>query len=294
MEFPSLGKQCSKRDCKQLDFLPFTCDACHRIFCLEHHKYKDHQCELHETRDKVLPSCPLCGALVRVAPGEDVNAKMDEHIQAGCPTTETTKPEKSNPCSVKTCKGGELVPVICPYCRKNFCLRHRAPSDHRCKNDPSNSPESSASVSPARAEELQKHKQRQASVLSRIEGFLKNHRNKKQSAKVQLMRMKSTAKGDERIPAENRYYLEVLFPMDSKVQPKMMFFNKNHVVGKVLDIIADAGRIENLNNKMGAEKLYLISVNTGEPMPNATKLCDLPPDVLQSGGCVLLEKLSNL
>ncbi|KAL6070575.1 AN1-type zinc finger protein 1, variant 2 [Balamuthia mandrillaris] len=257
---------------------------------------------------------------------------MDEHIQAGCPTTETTKPEKSNPCSVKTCKGGELVPVICPYCRKNFCLRHRAPSDHRCKNDPSNSPESSASVSPARAEELQKHKQRQASVLSRIEGFLKNHRNKKQSAKVQLMRMKSTAKvslflillslflslsllilhscfssisffashdtflsqGDERIPAENRYYLEVLFPMDSKVQPKMMFFNKNHVVGKVLDIIADAGRIENLNNKMGAEKLYLISVNTGEPMPNATKLCDLPPDVLQSGGCVLLEKLSNL
>ncbi|OAY73065.1 Zinc finger AN1 and C2H2 domain-containing stress-associated protein 13 [Ananas comosus] len=27
-EFPDLGKHCSVDDCKQIDFLPFTCDRC--------------------------------------------------------------------------------------------------------------------------------------------------------------------------------------------------------------------------------------------------------------------------
>ena len=41
--------------------------------------------------------------------------------------------------------------------------------------------------------------------------------------------------------------------MDSKVQPKLMFFNDEWSVGKVLDAVADAGSIDNLNNKMGEE-----------------------------------------
>lgn len=36
--------------------------------------------------------------------------------------------------------------------------------------------------------------------------------------------------------------------MDSKVQPKMMFFDMNSVFGLILDQIADAGRIKNQNN----------------------------------------------
>lgn len=40
--------------------------------------------------------------------------------------------------------------------------------------------------------------------------------------------------------------------MDSKVPSKYMFFNEGWSVGKVLDLIAEAGNIENLNNKMGA------------------------------------------
>lgn len=30
-EFPDLGKHCTVDDCKQIDFLPFTCDRCHQV-----------------------------------------------------------------------------------------------------------------------------------------------------------------------------------------------------------------------------------------------------------------------
>ena len=49
------------------------------------------------------------------------------------------------------------------------------------------------------------------------------------------MKLKQNAKGDNRIASEKRIYLEVLFPMESKVQPKYMFFNKEWSVGKTLD-----------------------------------------------------------
>lgn len=104
--------------------------------------------------------------------------------------------------------------------------------------------------------------------------------------------------------------------MDSKVQPKLMFFNDEWSVGKVLDAVADAGSIDNLNNKMGEEvracflplvvmtspflflflqqKLYLFSVKTGEPILHSLKLKDVDGNQLYSGGCVLLEKMTSI
>ncbi|EMS59687.1 Zinc finger AN1 domain-containing stress-associated protein 17 [Triticum urartu] len=34
--FPDLGAHCDKEDCNQLDFLPFDCDGCGKVFCAEH------------------------------------------------------------------------------------------------------------------------------------------------------------------------------------------------------------------------------------------------------------------
>lgn len=45
MEFPNLGQQCSWRECKQLDFLPVTCDNCRQIFCKEHYLTSAHDCK---------------------------------------------------------------------------------------------------------------------------------------------------------------------------------------------------------------------------------------------------------
>lgn len=31
--FPDLGDHCQHPDCHQLDFLPFHCDGCKKVFC---------------------------------------------------------------------------------------------------------------------------------------------------------------------------------------------------------------------------------------------------------------------
>ena len=35
---------CRRSDCNQVDFLPFECDCCHNVFCLEHRTYQAHSC----------------------------------------------------------------------------------------------------------------------------------------------------------------------------------------------------------------------------------------------------------
>ncbi|XVE67996.1 hypothetical protein DITRI_Ditri09bG0033000 [Diplodiscus trichospermus] len=42
--FPDLGKHCQHSACHQLDFLPFICEGCHKVFCLEHRSYRSHEC----------------------------------------------------------------------------------------------------------------------------------------------------------------------------------------------------------------------------------------------------------
>ncbi|XP_054429449.1 AN1-type zinc finger protein 2A isoform X2 [Pteronotus mesoamericanus] len=44
MEFPDLGKHCSEKACKQLDFLPLKCDMCEQDFCKDHFAYGAHKC----------------------------------------------------------------------------------------------------------------------------------------------------------------------------------------------------------------------------------------------------------
>eukprot|EP00727_Mastigamoeba_balamuthi_P003828 m51a1_g13442 hypothetical protein (88) ;mRNA; f:160-659 len=61
------------------------------------------------------------------------------------------------------------------------------------------------------------------------------------------MRAKSKATGDPKIPEERRAVYEVMFPMSSGLEPRYMFFDENWSIGKVLDKVADAGKITNKN-----------------------------------------------
>ncbi|CAN0493381.1 unnamed protein product, partial [Scytosiphon promiscuus] len=38
------AKLCSNPGCLQHDFLPFTCSACSRVFCLQHFAISAHTC----------------------------------------------------------------------------------------------------------------------------------------------------------------------------------------------------------------------------------------------------------
>uniref|UniRef100_A0A8C5QU31 Zinc finger AN1-type containing 1 n=1 Tax=Leptobrachium leishanense TaxID=445787 RepID=A0A8C5QU31_9ANUR len=93
-----VGQQCGAEHCGQLDFLPFVCDSCSKVFCIQHRSRDSH-------------GCPEVAAV-----------------------TERVKSEGSTlyPCSYKGCSGKELVEVLCPHCESHFCLKHRHQADHEC------------------------------------------------------------------------------------------------------------------------------------------------------------------
>nr|XP_020503215.1 AN1-type zinc finger protein 1-like [Labrus bergylta] len=94
-----IGKHCQIDSCNQTDFLPFVCDLCSGVYCLEHRSRDAHSCSQEP-------------------------AKREPRTEGGT---------KSYPCSFQDCKGKELLPVICPHCEKHFCLAHRHQDDHKCE-----------------------------------------------------------------------------------------------------------------------------------------------------------------
>ncbi len=79
-----LGEHCSVGSCRQIDFLPFTCDCCKRVFCLEHRTYEAHSCPSAGSRATTLIVCPLCAKAVHLTPGQDPNVAFEAHQRAGC------------------------------------------------------------------------------------------------------------------------------------------------------------------------------------------------------------------
>jgi predicted nucleic acid binding AN1-type Zn finger protein len=133
--FPDLGKHCSEELCHQLDFLPFKCDACSKIFCLEHRSYKSHNCSKATVKDSTVLICPICAATVKTVFGEDPNLTMEKHSQtSNCDPNNYAKVMKKPKCPVKGCH--ELLTfsnkMTCKSCNKATCVRHRFPADHAC------------------------------------------------------------------------------------------------------------------------------------------------------------------
>ncbi|CAK9806419.1 AN1-type zinc finger protein 2B [Anthophora plagiata] len=134
MEFPNLGEHCSENSCNRLDFLPLKCDACSAIFCNEHISYTTHNCPSAYKKDIQVPVCPLCNAPVPIKRGDPPDIAVGQHIDNEC-QSDLNKPNRkifSNRCSSKGCKIKEIVQVRCSDCGKNFCLKHRHPTDHTC------------------------------------------------------------------------------------------------------------------------------------------------------------------
>ncbi|OQR68733.1 AN1-type zinc finger protein-like [Tropilaelaps mercedesae] len=45
----------------------------------------------------------------------------------------SSKKVYTNRCSARQCKKKEMIPIRCGQCCRNFCLKHRHPSDHECR-----------------------------------------------------------------------------------------------------------------------------------------------------------------
>lgn len=133
-EFPDLGKHCTVDDCKQIDFLPFTCDRCHQIFCLEHRSYIKHHCPTADRKDVTVVICPLCAKGVRLIPDEDPNVTWETHVNTECDPSNYEKATKKKKCPVSGCR--EILTfsntLKCRDCTIDHCLKHRFGPDHKC------------------------------------------------------------------------------------------------------------------------------------------------------------------
>ncbi|KAI3660961.1 hypothetical protein MP638_004737 [Amoeboaphelidium occidentale] len=136
MEFYHLGKHCSQDLCNQLDFLPYKCSGCQKTFCQDHWKFQDHKCPKEDDflRNRIVPSCPICQVAIPVAKGEDLNAKVDEHISKNCQKpSKTVDPAYNHLCKAQGCRKKEVIPFQCNQCHLNFCVKHRHARDHNCE-----------------------------------------------------------------------------------------------------------------------------------------------------------------
>ncbi|XP_022884072.1 zinc finger AN1 domain-containing stress-associated protein 12 [Olea europaea var. sylvestris] len=132
--FPDLGRHCQNLDCHQLDFLPFTCNACNKVFCLEHRSYKSHACPKSDVNSRKVVVCEICSASIETTghDGEDEKNILERHGKSGdCDPKKKKKPA----CPVRRCK--EVLTfsntATCKICQIKVCLKHRFPADHACK-----------------------------------------------------------------------------------------------------------------------------------------------------------------
>lgn len=133
-QFPDLGKHCSLSDCKQLDFLPFTCDRCNQVYCLEHRGYIKHHCTKSDKKDVTVVICPLCAKGVRLIPDQDPNITWENHVNVECDPSNYEKVTKKKKCPAPGCREVLVFSntIKCRDCLKDHCLKHRFGPDHKC------------------------------------------------------------------------------------------------------------------------------------------------------------------
>ncbi|KAH9816934.1 hypothetical protein DFH28DRAFT_927119 [Melampsora americana] len=154
------GSHCSLSTCHALDFLPFKCQHCSKLYCSDHFKPSirpsehSHQCsELDESLiDARVPTCPLCGDPISIPSGTDPNLPMDQHLTSSCrlidqsgllksnsKSTSSSSPSSSSSnkiCSRARCQTKMIVPILCTDCQSTFCPSHRLRADHACSGAP--------------------------------------------------------------------------------------------------------------------------------------------------------------
>ncbi|GAA0187313.1 RNA metabolism protein [Lithospermum erythrorhizon] len=132
--FPELGRHCQLSHCHQLDFLPFKCNACQKVFCLEHRSYKSHECPKSDNHSRKVVVCEICSTAIETTGEDNEKAILEKHEKSGnCDPTKKKKPT----CPVKRCK--EVLTFsntsVCKHCNVKVCLKHRFPGDHACSNE---------------------------------------------------------------------------------------------------------------------------------------------------------------
>jgi predicted nucleic acid binding AN1-type Zn finger protein len=318
MELENIGKHCDFPTCGQKDFLPFKCEYCRKTYCGDHRSTDGHQCKAFKQKDRIAPTCPICGTVVALLPGENPDLAISNHIDRGCRSSSASSSSSSSSmfrqkCSVSGCRPGPNDPIVtCKSCGHVVCFRHRNEVDHDCSERlrQGSSYQASPAVAAAQARRAEKEKEKEKDKEKKDPvGLLEGYN-------LTVPKVPPTAiYAPVQTPAELQSFpLIIVFPRSSGVAPKRLSFNPKFVVGKVLDMIATEGKVANRNNVAGIaddEKLAIYRLSTiggkknpaccppavpsienyGRLLPNMMPLVDLyASGALTPGDLVLLEK----
>lgn len=118
------------------DFLPFKCDACALVYCLDHRTYASHSCPAALSRDHRTEICALCGDSISFFGVEDklASAALHAHIESGgCRGAKLARESKLR-CPAPGCRSRLALSmrVQCHRCHQYTCLQHRFTEDHAC------------------------------------------------------------------------------------------------------------------------------------------------------------------
>lgn len=136
--FSDKGAHCEAEYCHKLDFLPFKCEFCGHLYCVEHFRPRDHACTSpgEKALNKLAAICPLCDSVLKYTEADDLEGVMSEHQKTELCLYKREHKDAPRPrCPVKGCR--EILTfsnrLECKKCGNMVCLKHRAPQDHVCE-----------------------------------------------------------------------------------------------------------------------------------------------------------------
>jgi predicted nucleic acid binding AN1-type Zn finger protein len=279
MNIVATAKHCADPLCKQLDFLPFTCEHCAGVYCLDHRD--KHKCTLNLTEVKTVPKCPVCSQYIMVPVESSVDGIVNDHILSGCKRHLLSKADhdrraeirKQKTCGVPGCHNERTTKydtLICDICKGQYCLTHRLRDDHNCdkilKDKPIINNSATALLAKIRGNRDQSSAARQKREREMARKALRKANKAKAGTGGSL-----GFKGDDKIPQSQRFYLEVRYPKKygaKRYKNQSMFFDRKWTVGRVIDNACKHLKVENRNNITSALELYLAKEtrNTSEAL----------------------------
>lgn len=249
MELHHIGKNCCV--CNRNDYLPFKCNHCDKIVCIDH-------------KSNHGSGCPYQIELTSKATIEPNKLNQGSNLKAGCDF-----------CKKITLK---LELSECSHCHMNNCLYHRHQIQHDC---------SQLAVEAANRKEVNDSKiARQSEALEKLRAKINHDTSKQQistattnkivdkpivdpkklalSRRINIMKIKQTAKGPPNIDMDQRLYFQVKFIHEPKAKSSpaskdgamaRIFASTKHTIGRLIDWSADELKLINKNDIIGSDML---------------------------------------
>ncbi|KAK5969057.1 AN1-type zinc finger protein 1 [Trichostrongylus colubriformis] len=168
----------------------------------------------------------------------------------GCDNSKQFNPDSATPassgpvrnflCSYGECPGAESIKIVCPYCERNYCLKHRHADEHSCENLPERVSEpkfvSAIPPAPSTATEKPVAKAKPAVVVNEVD--------RQKMDKILIMKLKMNAKATADVPPAERMFLFVesddLSERKAVVRQPPFQFNSKQINRKVKNVFETA------------------------------------------------------